>query len=309
MAGEKNARVEDIIAAIKTGAIDAGPPPAAKRSGVKARPDLTELIASEFNREAVDKYEAARATQRQKNRDHADDAHRAAVAVSGQRWAELKAKSKVMVGDIVRVDTPFFVWSTGPDPRTEYQLDVQVEPRNTIAKFHRHYDADPPAPDDVSFYFLWNNEGAAMQTHVFSSILVNGMLTAGADEGPFIFPGGSSSISMMAILRPLLNLNPVPVPSPGQPNPTPFEPQQQHELSAHAAAESGWNAAGDVDTVTALESAGASYHGFTVPAHTAVLFQMILQINYRIDDGSVDVDFQSGQFGVMCPGVVIQRIA
>jgi hypothetical protein len=54
---------------------------------------------------------------------------------------------------------------------------------------------------------------------------------------------------------------------------------------------------------------GGNWDNFVVPAQSSAVIKMILVLNFGVDDGTVDVDFESGDFRVTCPGIFLIRDA
>ena len=47
----------------------------------------------------------------------------------------------------------------------------------------------------------------------------------------------------------------------------------------------------------------------TGPPDRTIPFPVLLVLNFGVDDGTVDVDFESGDFRVTCPGILLIRDA
>lgn len=208
----------------------------------------------------------------------------------------------------VVLDSPFLIW-TKPLVAVD---DSTIEPWNSRAKIRftrSNYSGgwgtallEDRGTEELSFYFLWDNPGDGWALVTIDGFLVlNGFCTANSHGG---FRGeGSAALGLDVSLNILQWGN--------QPQPTTPLPQEGQSASALKleADSSGWFA--DDDTKYALVYRGFDlrYELLAVPPGDALIIDVALSISYDLMDASVEADFATGEFDVMCPFVSIQVLA
>jgi len=195
------------------------------------------------------------------------------------------------------LDRPFTILPTGG----VYLHAEHVESANSWAKFT--VDSDSVAGSEyLSFYFLWVNP---RDTHavidVDAYLVLNGFCQVESDGG--YFPGiRQSSINLYALLHLLEWWN--------QP---PTSPLRQVDQSQHAFAlyidTGGWLDHNATKSEEVFRGYDLRYNLFLVPPHGVVVFEVALNVAHISTEGSIHVDFASGDFEVLCPAVLIGMLA
>lgn len=67
----------------------------------------------------------------------------------------------------------------------------------------------------------------------------------------------------------------------------------------------GWGSPGGIEVGDVFRGYDLTHRLLLVPQHTNVVFQVIAAVSYSNSNGTVDLDFASGAFEVVCPGVLI----
>jgi hypothetical protein len=203
----------------------------------------------------------------------------------------------------VALDSPFLILPTNGLNLTA----SQIEPRNSWAKFIMDVDEPTPAIDgyhypiseELSFYFLWENPSDKFAVlNVDGYLVSNGHCTAHIDGG-FFAGDRSSSISIDQHLSLLEWWN--------QP---PTQPLQQTDqslniLNLYASAMDMFDS-GETKSANVFRGCDLRFNLFLVPPNKVVVFEVTSSISYNLtDDGYIQVDFDSGDFEVMCPEVLL----
>ena len=68
---------------------------------------------------------------------------------------------------------------------------------------------------------------------------------------------------------------------------------------------SGFFSIGAIDGGSVFRGKDLRYTTFVIPSHGAVVFEVVLSINYNCAHGQVDVNFASGDREVICPAVLV----
>jgi hypothetical protein len=208
----------------------------------------------------------------------------------------------------VVLDSPFLIW-TKPLVAVE---DSTIEPWNSRAKIHfmrSNYSGgwgtgllEDRGTEELSFYFLWDNPGEGWALVTIDGFLVlNGFCTANSHGG--FWGGGSAGLGLDASLNILEWGN--------QPQPITPLPQEGQSASALKLEADSSGLFADDDTKYALVFRGfdLGYELLAVPPGDALVIDVALSISYDLMDGSVEADFATGDFDVMCPFVSIQVLA
>jgi len=191
------------------------------------------------------------------------------------------------------LNSPFLIWQTqGIDfPETH------VEPSNSRAKFTLHSDKSSGS-EEMSFYFLWDNPSDKFAViNVDGYLIVNGFCRCGSDGG--FFPGDRRSGLVLKARLHLLEWWNQP---PTQPLPKVDQIQEVLRLSTNTG---GWSDPGAIEFEEVFRGYDLRYELFLIPPKGVVVFEVALSIILWNADGSVDVDFASGDFQVGSPGVLL----
>jgi hypothetical protein len=189
------------------------------------------------------------------------------------------------------LEKPFLIWAT---PHSKIISDSTVEPFNSSAKIRIDSTASSGL-DKLSFYFIWDNPSdffTVINANTFLS--ATGHLHATATGGlsgidptsRYSYLGASANFALWSWwLQP--------------PTSTPYVTQQFASLAVSA---SFWD-----KSVAASISDGflLSQNLFIVPPHGVVIFEVTLAVGYSNGHGHIIADFESGDFKVVCPVVVV----
>jgi hypothetical protein len=206
------------------------------------------------------------------------------------------AKFKPIVENI---DSPFLIWATPSNILT----DSQIEPFKSRAKILFTSTARSGVRE-LSFYYLWRNPSDRFAViNIDGYLVLNGFCQAGQDGG--FFPGSrSTSLSLKTTMVPLEWWN--------QPPTSPLFQASQSEtvLSFSARGSQGFGDVGAIESRSISRASGLGYNLFLIPPHGVTVIEYSLVASFSSADGShnVLVDFDSGDFRVMSPFVVIQTL-
>jgi hypothetical protein len=197
----------------------------------------------------------------------------------------------------VVLDKAFLIWATP----SNMLLDSLTEPFNNFAKIQRRSNSS--GHDELNFYFVWDNpRDNHTVIDVECSVGIRGICKADAESG--FLSGGSSSLTVRAELQPLEWWN--------QPPTTPLPQSSQIEDVAVISWSGGaaWGLGREILGIETPSLLVSSQHDlqhklFAVPPRGVVVFKITLSLDYRIDDGSIAVDFATDDFIVRCPFVLL----
>ena len=186
--------------------------------------------------------------------------------------------------------TPFLVWTTP----LQNISDSAIVPFGSWAKF-RFGTSQRRGVQKVSFYFQGTNplnDYVLINASTFLS--ATGHLKAHA---PWTFGANASSVQATALLNLWVGLPSAVTSS-----------QHGSEVLGRARALSFITSGGDT-TGTSISS-GVSLHAthFAVPPGALLVMEVALAIEYDNDDGNIDADFESGDFKIACPVVVVSLL-
>ena len=200
--------------------------------------------------------------------------------------------------NIVAVNTPFLVW-----PSHGLILDdPHIEPWKNSAKFRINSTSASNGLETLTFYFLWENPNSKyVVTNIGSSLVLNGYCEISANGGFMgIFPGGKSYLSLDARLA-IYDWNTQP---PVQPFPQ--SKQSNHILTLSADGGGYFESVGAIEYTTAKGNFNLGYDLFLLPPHGVGVFEVDLSFSYQNDNAQIDeIDFESGDFQVLCPAVTV----
>lgn len=146
---------------------------------------------------------------------------------------------------------------------------------------------------------MWTNEDAeSVAIDVSGELLVNGSMSVRANGGHLDLTTTAATLQTM--------LQPLQWWQQPQTQPTPA-PASQDKLIKQLVATAHWYSHDAFLATDVFGSSAVSWNAFIVPAHSTAVFKMSFEFSHEIDDGTADVDFESGSFAVTCPGVLLQR--
>jgi hypothetical protein len=180
---------------------------------------------------------------------------------------------------------------------------LHYELSNSWAKFKLDSEKDfHNIPERLSFYFLWENPSDRQAViNVDTNLMLNGFCSATADYGYYPFNWNNTMLLISAELSLWDHWN--------QPDIHPYIVEHQ---VLFLDAEGGFLET-DYDARYVIGNYNLHYNLFVVPPRAVAIFVVSLSINPSISsnlvidqgDGNIHVDFESGDFEVMCPGVLI----
>lgn len=289
-----------MIAAIKAGVFRQDKQPREVSAHGRAWPGLEKAIATALGSSAIASIEKDRQVHAAELEAEVRRKHEEMVRMSAKRQAALDVAAEARqadiaalpVGEITFLDTPFFIWGE-PD----YRIEPQALPNNSTAKFKFHESSS--GNEEVSFWFQWTNDGDTPAIlDVFGELTFNGSASVWATGGHL--DGSTSFVTFTVNLEPLRWWQQPPT------EPQPFQPSQFNPM-ASAFASAHWYQGHATASIPVFGSRGCSFQTFVVPPHATAVFKMVLELSYSVDDGTVDVDFESGAFALSCPGILLRR--
>jgi len=190
----------------------------------------------------------------------------------------------------VFLNSPTVIWST---PGVLLQSS-HVEPWKSWAKFTAH-STESYSLEQLSFFFYWENPSDRYAViDVDTYLVLNGFCLAGSDGG--FFPGDRrSNLSVQARLYLYELWNEPPTP-----------PGWENEVALSLSTSTGdfWDV-GAIEFEEIFRTLNVSLNTRAVPPHGMALFEATTALESQVSDGVTDVDFASGDFEVLCPGVVL----
>jgi hypothetical protein len=205
------------------------------------------------------------------------------------------AKFKPVVENI---DSPFLIWATPANILT----DSHIEPYNSRAKFFFTSTAKSGVRE-VSFYYLWQNPSNRIAViNIDGFLAFNGFCQVGQSGG--FFPGDRrTSLSLRTNMIILEWWN--------QPPTSPLSQASQTDtvLSFSASGGGGFGDVGAIESRSISRASGLGYNLFLIPPHGVIVIEYRLVASFgsgKNGSHNVLVDFDSGDFRVLSPFVVIQ---
>ncbi len=242
--------------------------------------------------------EARNAFQKQKSA-LATEPPLAGAALRG--WMEMQRQARSAAAlqlnfNFVVLDTPAFIL-----PTSGISLDGwNKEPWNNTAKLSGSWASPHPGNgwDELDFVFVWRNPASTYAVvNVETYLALNGFCAAWADGG--VLPDNWAGFGLHASLNVYEWWNQPPTVPPAQAT------QDQLLNTTHAVA-NGFFDPGDYESAAIAGNYDVSYREFILPPQGVAVFEASFGILHEIfGDGSLELDFSSGNFGIMCPAVVI----
>jgi hypothetical protein len=190
------------------------------------------------------------------------------------------------------LDKPFLIWqSQGIDfPETH------IEPANSSAKFNYFSDRSS-GYQDLSFYFLWENPSDKFAVmNIDAYLVLNGFCSV--VDGRSLFSGNRSSNLYMQTRLTIHEWW-------KQPPTFPLHQTDQLRHVLSLSANGGLLSGGDIDARHIFRGYDLRYNLFLMPPKGVAVFQVTLYFYYSTDEGAITVNFASGDFKVLCPGVLV----
>lgn len=311
-----------ILAAIKSGALKTtiGSPPALRVRG-KPYPAITDVFRHGFDEASVSRYEDYCQEQMKSAAAEAEKDHQALVGTSARCQADLVAAAaarraalldSLPVGQAEFLQTPLAITAekisaAPPAHADDIIVFAHIEPGNSFATFTRHeFDS---RDDSVTFWFPWyNGDTQPVSLHVSGGLLLNGSARLSAKGG--FFGGGHCSLGLTAWLQPLQWWLPGNPTNPTTPSPVPDS--SMHHFPTVEVDNNHWGSSQNTKCFPITGAGGGNWDAFVVPPRSSTVIKMILVLNFGVDDsygGTIDVDFESGNFRVTCPGILLIRDA
>ena len=204
-------------------------------------------------------------------------------------WQTIAAIPETPVRRIV-LNAPFLIWSYPFSAIT----DSATVPWGSWVKC-RVKNTDGIGTQKVSFFYYWKNNASDYAVITVSNLMkATGHLKAHA---PWTFGVNTSRIYASARLGLWFGI-------PSDINAPSFEKKDIGSSSALSFITTGGNTNGfTVNSVTSLAK-----NTFAVPPGEIVVIETALAIDYENEDGDIDADFESGDFSVISPFVVVRLL-
>jgi hypothetical protein len=196
------------------------------------------------------------------------------------------------------VDRPVLIWWT--DGIT---AESQVEPGHSLAKFAFEVTDVDNRNEELSFcfYFVWQNPSDQFAViNVDSALVLNGVLHAFSNGDSIFSP--QYSVSYLE-LSANLYLYELPISFSDPPEPKAADKKQVVYLFSHP--EGIIIGIGGIDSKHVREIPQVHVGPFLVAPHVTMMFEVTVSMEFAAFNGRVSVDFEKGDFQVMCPGVAI----
>jgi len=234
------------------------------------------------------------------DKEHADAIKRASRAknaihstMSGQSeaLARLAAKQGFFPFPSFSLDKPFLIWAA---PHSNIISDSNIESFKSWAKI-RVDTTQSSGNERLSFYFLWDNP-----SDFFVVINANTFMSA-TGHLKAIASGGLSGIDPTSRYSNLgVSANFAAWSWWQQPPfPTPYE---NHPFASIQASASFWDKS---ESASVSDGASLGKTLFLVPPKGVVVFEVMFQVDYSNGYGHAVADFESGDFKIGCPVVLV----
>lgn len=163
-----------------------------------------------------------------------------------------------------------------------------VEAFKSFAKIRLH-SSDSFDSKSLTFWFFWINPNDRVAVITVDGLLAAiGFCTAGSDGG--FFPGDRhSDLTISAGLSLLL---------PGSDVPQTSAPVTVAFLHASSG---GFMDVGDIEVQNVFRGYDLQVEMLLVPPSALVLIQVMLTMTYSNSEGTIDIDFSTGDFDILCP--------
>lgn len=196
----------------------------------------------------------------------------------------------------VTLEKPFLIWARHLNVLGE----THVELWNSWAKF-KFDSGKTSGAEEFTFYYLWENPSDRHAlVNIDGYLVATGHLQTGQNGGNF--PGNRfANVTLTGHLYPLEWWN--------QPPTSPVAQTDQSQQIAYLATGDGggWGNPGEIDVANVFRGCDVRYGLFLLPPHGVTVIEVTLTVSYNTgrDSGHVYVDFETGDFKVMSPFVLI----
>jgi hypothetical protein len=189
--------------------------------------------------------------------------------------------------------TPFFI---GARP-VGFLADSAIEPWNNWAKPSLQISQDTDGSSArISFYFAWQNPIDFLAViNCSADVMANGHVKNLADDG--IFTGGSATVKLRTELNVFLGQLAIS-----------WQQTQKADIDTIHAEGSGIFDVGALGDRDVSASTHLSCNTIEVQGDQIVVVEVAFVADYSIDDGSIDIDFASGDRAVICPALNIELL-
>ena len=205
------------------------------------------------------------------------------------------ALSGFLGGNLTLLSTPFFIWST-PGLR----IEPHAAPYASSATFS--LTTGDVIDESLTFWYYWVNPSQGVAVLDVSGFLTtNGFVEVSSEGGTF--PGWRNSHVQLVDELHVLNWW-------SQPATEPLFQDSQDQVPLTLGVDSGGWFDSDAFAATPLFAGrDMSFSSFLVPGQSTAVFQMALRVRTLVSDGSVTVDFASGDFAVTSPWVLVNVLS
>jgi hypothetical protein len=193
----------------------------------------------------------------------------------------------------IPVATPFFI---GARP-AGFLEDSSVAPFNNVAKPALHATQNTGGRSaKISYYFAWQNPIDFLAVlNCSADVIANGHVRNTAEDG--IFFGGSATVKLRAELNIFIGTLTIS-----------FQHGQKANIDTITAEGGGIFDVGGVGDRDVSASTHLSASNIQVDGNRIVVFEVAFIADYSIDDGSIDIDFASGNRSVVVPSLNIELL-
>ncbi len=193
----------------------------------------------------------------------------------------------------IPVATPFFI---GARP-AGFLEDSSIAPFNNVAKPSLHVTQNTDGRSaKISFYFAWQNPIDFLAVlNCSADVIVNGHVRNTAEDG--IFSGGTAKVKLRTELNIFIGQLTIS-----------FQQGQKANIDTISAEGGGIFDVGAVGDRDVSASTHLSASNIQVEGARIAVFEVAFIADYSIDDGSIDIDFASGDRSVIVPALNIELL-
>jgi hypothetical protein len=215
------------------------------------------------------------------------DTLNSSIAAQSKALSRVAVEGGFQVYQSFTLDTPFLIWS---NPLID--ISSAAVPFGSWAKFNFSMSTSQSGSQNVSFYFYWRNpykDYALINVATFMS--ATGYLRAHA---PWAVGTSVNEVDAYADLIPWFGL----------PDTTTTFGSEVAFLGSIGAY--GNIFGGDTEGVSISSGVSLSSSGYAVAPSTTAVFEVTLVVDYdNRGGGDIEADFESGDFQIACPAVVV----
>lgn len=227
---------------------------------------------------------------------------RARAASRRKELEHLLARGRdIPILNFISLDTPALVI-----PSQDMVISSShIQPWNSTVKVSGEWDSpySQDGTDELSFIFVWENTGRnEAVVNVDTALILNGYCSLYASGGTFVY--NDVQLSINASLTILQWWNQPPTSPPAQMG------QSVNVIFIYAHTDLTFYSYGDPEAAGIEGYYDLSYNTLVVPPQSTIVFEVRLVAQHSIQgDGTMRVDFASGDFEVVCPNVLLQILA